>query len=250
MGKEKLRSEIADCFKWDANNLVKDFDTYEKEVLEQLDRVVSFQGKILESANNLLEFYNAEEELNRKSEYLYMYAHLCSDVDTTNMTYKGLKMRTDKMMETISDKTSFIVPELLEADFSKIEEFIKEIPELKQYRFDLEKIFRYKEHTLSKSEEEIVTKAFNAFGTGDDAFTNLDNTDIDLGMIEVDGKQVELTHSNFIKYMNDDNRDVRSQAFEKMYAYFKNHINTIAACLKGNIKENFFASSVKKYDNP
>ena len=250
MEKEKLRSEIAENFKWDANELVSDFEASEKEVFELLDRVVDFQGKILGSSNNLLEFYKLEEELSRKADYLYMYAHLSSDVDTTDMTYKGLKMRTEKMMETISNKTSFIVPELLEANFSKIEEFIKENKELEKYRFDLEKIYRYKEHTLSKSEEEIVTKALNTFGTGDDAFTNLDNTDIYLGTINIDGKEIELTHSNFIKYMNHADVNVRKQAFEKMYAYFKNHINTIAACLKGTIKENFFASDVKKYENP
>lgn len=250
MEKEKLRSEIAEQFRWDANTLIDDFEASEKEVMALLDKVIAFQGKIMQSANNLLEFYQLEEELSRKADYLYMYAHLCCDVDTTNTTNKALKMRTEKMMETISNKTSFIVPELLESDFPKVEEFIKEVPELEKYHFDLEKIFRYKAYTLSKSEEEIVTKALNTFGTGDEAFTNLDNTDIDLGMIDVEGKQVELTHSNYIKYMNHENRKVRIDAFEKMYAYFKKHINTIAACLKGNIKENFFASSVKKYDNP
>lgn len=250
MEKEKLRSEIAKEYQWDADNLVNDFEESEKKVMELLDKVVAFQGKIMINAKNLLEFYKAEEDLSRASDYLYMYAHLCCDVDTTNMEYKGLKMRTEKMMEIISNKTSFIVPEILESDFAKIEEFIKQNPELEKYKFDLEKIYRYKKHTLSKSEEEIITKALNAFGTGDDAFTNLDNTDIDLGSINVDGKEVELTHSNYGKYMMHENRDVRIQAFQKMYAYFKKHVNTIAACLKGNIKENFFTSDVKKYENP
>lgn len=250
MEKEKLRSEIPMEYQWDADTLIDDFDSNEKEVMDLLEQVASFQGKILESANNLLDFYKKEEELSRKADYLYMYAHLSSDADTTNDISKGLKMRTEKMMETISNKTAFIVPELLESDFLKIEEFIAKVPELKKYRFDLEKIFRYKDHTLSKSEEEIVTKALNTFGTGDEVFTNLDNTDIDLGIINVESKEVQLTHSNYIKYMNHENKEVRIQAFEQMYTYFKKHINTIAACLKGNIKENFFASDVKKYENP
>ena len=250
MEKEKLRSEIKDCFKWDADKLVDNFDATEKEVLNALDELLKCKGHIMDNADSLLKFYQLDEKLNRKADYLFMYAHLSSDVDTTNNDYRILKMRTEKLMETISDKLSFVVPELLENDFSKVLEFIKDNKDLVKYKFDLEKVFRYKEHTLSKNEEEIVTKATNAFGTGDEVFNNIDNTDIYLGTINVDGEEVELTNSNYIKYMNHKDRNVRIDAFNKMYTYFKNRINTIAACLKGNIKENFFVSDVKKYNSP
>ena len=250
MEKEKLRSEIKDCFKWDADKLVDNFDATEKEVLSVLNELLKCKGHIMDNADSLLKFYQLDEKLNRKADYLFMYAHLSSDVDTTNNDYRILKMRTEKLMETISDKLSFVVPELLENDFSKVLEFIKDNKDLAKYKFDLEKVFRYKKHTLSKKEEEIVTKATNAFGTGDEVFNNIDNTDIYLGTINVDGEEVELTNSNYIKYMNHKDRNVRIDAFNKMYTYFKNRINTIAACLKGNIKENFFVSDVKKYSSP
>ena len=213
MEKEKLRSEIKDCFKWDADKLVDNFDAAEKEVLSVLDELLKCKGHIMDNADSLLKFYQLDEKLNRKADYLFMYAHLSSDVDTTNNDYRILKMRTEKLMETISDKLSFVVPELLENDFSKILEFIKDNKDLAKYKFDLEKIFRYKEHTLSKKEEEIVTKATNAFGTGDEAFNCIDNTDINLGTINVDGEEVELTNSNYIKYMNYKDRNVRINAF-------------------------------------
>lgn len=250
MEKEKLRSEVANDFKWDADTLVSDFDLTEKEVLKTLDELLECKGHIMDSATSLLKFYELDEKLNRKADYLFMYAHLSSDVDTTNNDYRVLKMRTEKLMESISDKLSFVIPEILDDDYSKVLSFISENKELEKYKFDLEKIFRYKEHTLSKNEEEIITKAVNAFGTGDDVFNNIDNTDIDLGTITVEGKEIELTHSNYIKYMNYKDVNVRIDAFNKMYAYFKNRINTIAACLKGNIKENFFLSTVKKYTSP
>ena len=110
MEKEKLRSEIKDCFKWDADKLVDNFDATEKEVLNALDELLKCKGHIMDNADSLLKFYQLDEKLNRKADYLFMYAHLSSDVDTTNNDYRILKMRTEKFMETISDKLSFVVP--------------------------------------------------------------------------------------------------------------------------------------------
>ena len=45
-------------------------------------------------------------------------------------------------------------------------------------------------------------------------------------------------------------REVRKDAFNHMYEYFKGLKNTIAACLKGTIKEDIFISDIKKYDSP
>ena len=38
----------------------------------------------------------------------------------------------------------------------EILEYIKENPKLEEFAFDLEKMFRYKDHTLSEKEEEII----------------------------------------------------------------------------------------------
>lgn len=250
MEKEKLRSEISDIYKWDADTLVSNFDDCEVEIKDLLNELIIYKGHIMDSADSLFNFYQLEEKLNRKADYLFMYAHLSYDVDTTNNDFRVLKMRADKLMENISNTTSFVVPELLDNDFTKVLDYIKENSGLEKYKFDLEKIFRYKEHTLDKKSEEIITKAINTFGTGDEVFNNIDNTDIDLGTIIVDDENVELTHSNYIKYMNHKDRNVRIAAFEKMYDYFKKRINAIAACLKGKIKEDFFISNVKKYNSP
>ena len=50
--------------------------------------------------------------------------------------------------------------------------------------------------------------------------------------------------------MNSKDRSVRIDAFIHMYKYFEGLKNTVSACLKGNIKENFFLSRVKKYSSP
>jgi len=248
------REEVNICDTWDLTKIFKNLDEFnkaKKEVDKLLDDVVNFKGKILDSSESLYSFYKCYEKLTRLSEKVYMYAKLTSDTDTKNNEYKSLSMSVDKMLEDIFLKTSFIKTELLENDYAKVLKYIEENDKLKEFAFDLEKLYRYKEHVLSEEEERIITLASNTFGTGHDVFYNFDNADINLGVIhDENGNEIELTNSNYIKYMNSKNRDVRIDAFNHMYNYFKSFKNTLAASYNGQVKENFFMSNVKKYEDP
>ena len=251
---EKTREEIDVKDTWDLTKIYKSVDEFENDLssIDKLvDDVVSYKGKIMESSDSLYRFYIAYEKMDRMLMKLFIYASLNRDADTTNSKNQALKMRVMKKNEDISSKTSFISSEMLSVDYDLVLAYIKEDDRLKEFAFDLEKMFRYKSHTLSEAEEAIITEATNAFGTGSDAFNYIDNADINLGKIkDEEGNLVELTNSNYIKYMTSSNRNVRIAAFESMYNYFKGLKNTISACLKGNIKENFFLSKVKKYSSP
>lgn len=254
MGKEKYRSEIDDKFKWDIEKMFSNKDEIENAVSEVdkiSEQILLYKGKIMSSGLNLYELYELLNTYNRKMMNLYVYSHMLCDSDTKNTENQALKMKIDSLYEKTSEKISFILPEMLEKNYDEVLNLISEEPKLELYRFDLEKTFRYKEHTLSKELEEIVTKANNTFGGCEEVFYNLDNSDIHLGFItDESGNQVELTNSNYAKYMISKNREVRKNAFDNMYKYWEGIKNTIATTYKTQIKENFFNSSVKKYNSP
>lgn len=249
---EKNRNEIDEKYKWDLSSLFKDDEEYKEaydRVFVLVEEVIKFKGQIM--TDKLYDFYKKYEELDRLSDRVFMYARLICDTDTTDSSGQRMKMQVEKMGEIISNKLSFISSEMLSANYEDVLKLIVQDKRLEEYRFDLEKMFRYKDHTLSEQEETIITKACNTFGTGDEAFYNLDNADIHLGcVIDEDGNEVEVTNSNYVKLMNSLKRDVRINTFKAMYGYFKGLKNTLAACLKGNIKENFFLSDVKKFNSP
>ena len=250
----KKREEVNDIYKWDLTSLFnseEEFINSFKKSDELVDKVLSYQGHIMSSSESLLNFYKDYEVMDRLLDKIIIYPRLLCDTDTTNSKYQELKMKSEKYGEEVSDKLSFIKSEMLDIDYDKVLEYINNEPKLEEYRFDLESMFRYKEHILSKDLESIITKANNAFGTGYEVFYNIDNADINLGtIIDEEGNEVELTNSNYIKFMNSKNREVRKNAFLGMYKFFKNLKNTIAASLKGNIKENFFESDVHKFNSP
>ena len=251
---EKHRNEINEEYKWSINKIYSSNEEIEKDIKEVktlCDEIQKYKDKIMSSGESLYELYELLNTYNRKIMKLYVYSHMLCDSDTKNTSSQALKMKIENLYESLSPKLSFIMPEILSVDFERVNELIKEYPKLELYKFDLEKCFRQKEHILSKELEEVISKANNTFGSCAEAFYNIDNADIHLDNIKDEkGNEVQLNNSNYSKYMNSRNREVRKQAFNSMYRYWDNVKNTVASMYKGQIKENFFNSEIRKYKSP
>ena len=249
----KNRNEVPNEYKWNLSKMYED----ETKIEEDINKVKSLTPKILEykthimdSADTLYNFLKLTEEQDRILEKLYVYSKMSFDVDTKDNKTKALKMRIEKLNEDISENYSFIEPEMLEFDYNKVLDYIKQNKALEEYRFYLESIYRFKSHSLSQIEEDIYVKALNAFGNCSEVFTNINNADIDLGYIKDEkNNDVKLTSSNYSNYMKSKDRRVRKDAFDAMYNYYKNLKNTLAATYVGEIKESSFITKVKKYNS-
>ena len=250
----KKRKDIALKDKWRIQDIINSEEDYEKnytEVKMLLDKIASMQGMIVSNAKNLQMYLDTSMRCDYLLEKIYVYSYLYHYQDMACEIGLKYKNRADKLMEEASIKTSFTRSELLSIPYEKVKEYLKENSNLKKYEFSLEKIFRYQSHTLSTKEEQIIALASNAFGTSDEVFSCIDNVDINLGKIKDESnKLVELTNSNYINFMSSKNRNVRKQAFNKMYTFFKSLINTLASTYKGVIKEDFFSSQVRKFNSP
>lgn len=253
MAKEKLRSEISDEYKWDLTKFIKDEKELDKK-LEQLDKafkkLLSYKGKIMESPETLYNLYIDQIKYSNLESDVCVYVSLLYDEDTTNEKNNAKKLSVYKKIEDYSPSLAFINNEILESDYEKVKEFIKSDKRLEEFAFDLEKMFRHKEHILSLKEEELISEASKAFGVGSEVHSKLDNSDIDLGEIEVDKEAVKLTNSNYTKFLKSKDRDVRKNAFNNMYNYWKSIKNTVSVAYKGQIKEDFFYSKVRKFSSP
>lgn len=248
------RSEIDSKYKWDLTKIVKDkkdFDKKYKEIAKLINKVSNYKDKITKDENTLYNFLKEYEELNNKFAKLYVYAHMNCDTDTLDSDKQSLKLRTEKLGEIMSDKLSFITPNLLKCDYNDILKLIEKNKKLEPYRFDLEKTFAYQKYTLSEKEENVIAKLNNALGVPYDVQYNLMNADIMLGNIkDENGNEIPLTSSNYNKYMKSKNRNIRENAFNIMYEFYKNHKNTFSATYKGKIKEDIALSEIRGYSSP
>jgi oligoendopeptidase F len=249
----KTREEVPNEYKWDLSKMYKSNEEVEKDIEEVkkiTKEILEYKSHILDSSNSLHEFLKLTEKQDRIINKLYVYSKMNLDVDTKNNKNKALKMKIEKLSESLSEEFSFIEPEMMATDYETVKKYIEENKKLEEYKFYLEDFYRYKNHSLSQIEEDIYVKALNAFGNCSEVFANINNTDINLGYIkDEEGKDVKLTSSNYIVYMKSKNREVRKNAFEAMYNYYKSLKNTLAASYVGEIKENAFCTNVKKYNS-
>jgi len=240
-------------YNWDLTKMIKDEKEFQEKkelVLNLSDKILNLKGKILENEKTLYEYLNLNDKLNIEFENIYIYANMLCDTNTNNNEYQILKQQAQKLLEIITEKLSFTTPELLEKDFNYIKTLINKNQKLKPYEFYLENIYRYKKYTKSILEEQTIATLENAFGTPSNAYYNLNNADINLGIIkDEDKKEVKLNASNYIKYMESTNEEVRKNAFENMYNYYKNLKNTITSLYIGEVKESVCISKLRGYDS-
>ena len=227
------------------------FEELSKEIISLTKNIKDMENHILDNANTLTDYLKTSEELYRKLELVYTYANMICDTDSLNNDYQKLKLKAEKLYDEVNEKLSFVKTEILSNNLEYINTLLQTSNYLSDYKLSFEKLFRYQKYTLSDKEEALLSKVCNALNSGSEAFYNLNNADIKLGLIKDEtGKKVELTASNYIKYVSSKNRRVRKNAFKVLYQFYYNHKNTITALLKSKIKENNILCDIRGFNSP
>ena len=249
--KQKKRSEIDLVDTWDLTLIFKndaEFEKSLKETQKEISKISDYKGRILESSDTLLSFLELTDEIERKLYKLYYYAHLNLDTDTTNTKYQDMEGRVTNLLQEESVLSSFVLPELLKGDYGVVLKYIKENDKLKKYRFNLEMVYRYQNHSLSEESEELLSNISKSF-IASDAFEALTDADMTFGNIHVDGEEVELTESNYNTFIRSHNRDVRKEAFERLLGTYGNFKNTLAKTFSGNVDLLTSMAKVKHFNS-
>ena len=242
-----------DKYKWDLTKLFKTDEEFDKsidKVNELLEEIVKYKGRIFESSATLLEFLKLDTEIDMLTEKIYIYAYLGYYDNMSDENFLQKKEKANNIMNNSSSVRSFVTPEILSKDYEEVQKLLSENKELEKYKFTFEKIFRRKAHTLSEQEELLLSNVSETFSTSRDAFNALNNVDIKLGTIkDENGKSVELTSSNYGRFITSTNRNVRKNAFKKDNKFYENHINTLSTLYAGKVKTNAFFAKTRKYNS-
>lgn len=250
--KQKKRSEIKEEDTWDLSVLYKNTEAFKEEykkLKDDIKEIEKYKGKLLESADTLLNFLKLEDTLERRLYKLYYYAHLNFDVDTTSAKSLELTAEISQLITIYSTLTSFVDPELLKAEYAKILNFYNEKPELLTYRFNLENLYRYKKHTLKENEEKILSTLSEALNASDEIYESLTDSDLTFGNIVVDGKRIEFTESNYSTFIESNDRKVRQKAFNILFKNYQKYIHTIANTFRFHVETASKLAKLKHYES-
>ncbi|PFI94747.1 oligoendopeptidase F [Priestia megaterium] len=247
------RSEIKVEDTWKLEDIFASDDAWEKEFEEVkalIPQMEKFKGKLGESAQTLYDALQEQDELTMRVSKLYTYAHMRYDQDTTNSFYQGLNDRIKTLYTQIASALSYVTPEILSIEESKIKQYIAEHKELKLYAHALDEITRERPHILSESEEALLAQASEVLGSSSNTFGMLNNADLEFPSIkDENGEEVEITHGRYIRFLESSDRRVRKEAFKAVYETYGKFKNTFASTLSGTVKKDNFSARVRHYNS-
>ena len=247
------REQIEEQYKWDLTqifNNMEEFDNTYNQVKQEIKAFSKYETLMPNSAKDFYETLKNYYNINRKLEKLYVYTSFLFDTDTSNNNNQTLKLKVSNLYDELSKVSFFITPTILKKDYSEIESYYQEEPKLLDYEIILKREFRFKEHTLSDTEEKLLSNLTKAMGNDYQTYSLLKDSDLNFGnIINEEGKEVELTSSNYSVYIESKNREVRKNAFKTLYKTYKQFSNTFASIISSFIKEQTTIAHIRKYNS-
>lgn len=246
------RSEISDEYKWSVKDLYSSDELwnndYEK-ALKSTQEKSSFEGCVMDSADTLADALSESEKDDYITERLYVYAFMRYYEDTSDGTYQQMSGKAQMLAVKMSEKYSFLVPEIMAADDDKVARFL-DSDKIKPYRHLLCDMLAKKEHTCSQKEEKLLAMASQMADSPSDIFSKFNNADVKFGRVHDEhGDEKELTSAGFSVFMESRDRNVRKEAFYALYRQYKSYINTLAASYYGNVKQAVFFANARNYES-
>lgn len=247
----KNRNEIEAAAKWNIEAMYPEEAAWEKDIEEALamgESFREFRGHLMDSAESLCRALDLHAALMRKAEHAFVYTRMRHDEDNAHPGYTAMNSKAMSMLAQVSAATSFFTPELLEADPEKIAAYRKEEPALAPYAFMLDQILRSRDHVLSSAEENILATLSETLNAPDEIYTMLNNADLRFGTVnDENGDPIELTHGNYTKLMESENRAVREAVFTRLYETYREFNNTIAVMYHYSVKHDVIRAKLRRY---
>ncbi len=244
------REDIPDESKWDLDGLYLQESLWHedfKKLEADLSGYESFKGTLASSAKNIKACLEFDIDISRRIEKLYTYAHLRNDENKTHSQNQSNFEKIVHLNTLAAQANSFIPSELTSISEDRMKLFL-ENAELSFYKIHLERILRYRKHTLSEKEEKLLASAAKIARTARDAFEMLDNADLKLGtVIDENENKIAITQGNLQSIMQNYDRRIRKEAFESFYSAYSDHQYTYASLLSSNIKKDIFYAREKNY---
>lgn len=247
------RNEVSDDLKWDLSRVFENDQEWEKEyqqVTNEIKNISKYKQTLTKSGKDLYEGITAILAIERRLEKVYVYATMSSDVDTKNNHYLGFVAKVQSLANQMAAATSFVDPEILSIPEKTLAKFIQDEPRLENYRHRLEQITQKRPHTLPANEEKIIAATGDAMGTSANTFNVLTNSDMEFGYVQDEnGDMIQLSDGLYSLLIQSQDREVRKNAFDVMYASYGQFENSLASTLSGEVKAHNFNARVHKYNS-
>ena len=250
---QKERSAVPAKYQWDLTQIYPTDQAWraaKEKLVGELPSIRAFRGTLGSSATKLADALELSSRLAKEFSRLYVYASMTSDQDTRVSTYQGMQQEMAQVGATFGAETSYIEPEILKLDASKVESFLSSEPRLKVYTFYLHDILRRRAHTLSDNEEKLLASSAIVASASSDTYGILSDADFPYPTVTLsDGKSVKLDSAAFNLYRAVPNRGDREKVMSSFFGSLGAFRATFGSTLNGEVQSDVFYARARNYEN-
>jgi oligoendopeptidase F len=255
-----LRSAVPDVYKWDLSPLFASDAAFEQargKLRTEIPTLGKFEGKLADPAalSGCLDLYF---RLHREANFLTLYADMRQRTAQTDDAAAAMGQRSLAAMDEVMRAAAFIRRELLAMPAPALESAYATRPGLATYRAYIENLRRRSSRVLSTDAERALALL------GDNLWAEIDLNELPSGYEEAhsklladlpwpkikgaDGKDVQLTLSNYSRYRASPNAEVRRAAVTALFGTLRQYQHALAATLAGQVKLDVAYARARGYD--
>ena len=250
MQKYNSRSEVPEEFKWDLTPFFKneeEFNSTDEECSKLVKELTNYVGGT-KDGNKVYGFLNKQVEAMALWEDLYVYSYLINDQELGISENIVRKNKTEKLEMELMQNSSFFAPELLKLSKEEYENLFTTCSELEEYRADLDRTYREKEHILTENEEKIVAELTTAMNHYDDMSSNLLNSQHNYGKVKLeDGSVVVIANNNYRNLLRNKDVNIRKKVYNLYNKKLSEYSQTNASLLNSYVSMNEAIAKIRKY---
>lgn len=250
MQKYNNRNEVPEEFKWDLTSFFANEEEWEKTLNKTNKLALELKDYVgcTKDANRLYEFLVKQIEAIALWEDLYVYAYLINDQELGVSESIARKNKTEQLNTILTTNMSFFAPELLKLNKDEYNSLFKANANLLEFKADLDKTYREREHILTENEETIVGQLTNAMNHYDDMSSNLLNSQHNYGKVKLeDGSVVAIATNNYRFLMRNKDVNVRKKVYNSFNKKLAQYADSNAMYLNSYVSMNNTIAKIRGY---
>jgi oligoendopeptidase F len=250
--RSRNRAEIADAHKWHLDDIYADWRAWEVALAELERRIgeyAALKGTLGRGPAELLAAYRLNDELGQLAYKVYFYPSLKYDEDQRDNQINARRQQVQALMARWQEATSWLSPELLTIPIATVRAWMDKTPDLAQYRFSIEEIFRQQEHVLDEKGEHLMSLSSRLSGAPNEAYQSLSTADAKFPDVTLStGEKVTMSYGQYRAVLaTNRNQADRRASFLAHYGTYQQSLNTYASLYHSVCQRDWFHARSRGY---
>ena len=247
------RNQIDEKYKWDLRDVYRSDADWESDldwIKKNLSQYQQYAGQLGSSSSTLLQCLTFDDALDKKLNWVRVYADMNRDVDMNSEKYQDMWSRYSSLEAEVNVASSFIHPEIISIPSAVIDSFLSENKELRIYEHFLDRLLAKQEHTLPANEEKLLVTVSRLFDNPYSVFGKFVYAELPFPTIKDDkGEDILLNRSTSWRARSSPDRAFRKRGYEGYYGALSEFKGTLAQSLSNHINGKIINAEIRGYDS-